>query len=106
MKYIFILMIAAITIYPQETVYFRVFAEVKNDAVFKRILQETNLVDVFPEKFQMVLNAGGKEPFVVIGRYNSRDVEFDPEAFRYDWSFFNPVLQDMIMKCKDKIYLR
>lgn len=106
MKFILLLLIATAAIYTQEPVYFKVFAEVKNDAVFTRILQETNLEDVFPEKFQMVVNTGGKEPFVVIGKHNSRDVELDPEAFRYEWNFFSPAARGMILKCKNKINLR
>lgn len=105
MKYLFILMITAAAIYPQETVYFRVYAEVKNEPVFTRMLQETNLEDVFPEKFQMVVNTSTEEPFVVIGRYDSPDIEWDKNAYRYDWLFFSPAVRGMILKCNNKIDL-
>ena len=73
----------------QNTEYFRVFAEVKSDPVFLKILEEARLDDVFKEKYQMVVNTGGKEPFIVIGAYNSPDVELDWNAYRYDWLFFS-----------------
>ncbi|HMQ80701.1 MAG TPA: hypothetical protein PKE39_03705 [Ignavibacteria bacterium] len=73
--------------------------------MFTRILNETNLEDVFPEKFQLVVNTADKEPFVVIGRYDSPDAELDPNAYRYDWLFFSPAARGMILKCRNKINL-
>lgn len=106
MKYLFVLILTATSaIYPQETVYFRVYAEIKNEPVFTRMLQETKLEDVFPEKFQLVVNTRTEEPFVVIGRYDSPDVEWDKNAYRYDWLFLSPAVRGMLLKCKHKINL-
>jgi hypothetical protein len=106
MKTIIIFLFAVTVIYSQQKEYFRVYAEVRSERVFSKILEETYLYDVFPLKFQMVVNTGGREPFVVIGAYNSPDVELDPEAYRYDWTFFTARVRDGILKLKNKIPLR
>ena len=86
--------------------YFRIYAEMNLDPVFMQILKEARLDDVFRAKYQMVVNTGGREPFIVIGEYKSPDVELDPEAYRYDWLFFSKPVRDRLLKYEKKIMLR
>ncbi|MEO8514435.1 MAG: hypothetical protein ABI543_12815 [Ignavibacteria bacterium] len=115
MKYLIILLFAvtALTSLVQpvksqgskEITYYRIYADVKSDPLFRDILKETRLDDVFMTKFQMVVNTGGKDPFIVIGRYESVDVEWDPNAYRYDWLFLSKPVRDRLAMYPKKIKL-
>ncbi len=106
MKYFIVLLFAATALYSQEITYYRIYADVKNDVVFKMILDETNTIDVFTDKYQIVVNTGTKYPFIVVGRYNSPDVEWDREAYRYDWLLLSKQVRDRLTLYRDKIRLK
>jgi hypothetical protein len=73
--------------------HFQIFADINNDEVFNAVLKELNLDDIFKNKYQMTVNLhpdvvieGSYEPYVVIGRYKSPNVELDSTAYRYLWT--------------------
>lgn len=102
MKTFIILFFAVTVVYTQQNEHFRVYAETKSDMLYVKILEEANLLDVFAEKYQMVVNTKDREPFLVIGAFDSPDAELDPEAFRYDWTFFSKPVREGILKIRNK----
>jgi len=102
-----LLIIVNLPVFTQEPAHFRIYADIQKDAYFKEILKETYLDEVFTRKFQIVVNIYPAEfAFIVIGRYESPDVEWDREAYRYDWTFLSKPLREKILRYKNKIILR
>lgn len=106
-KILILLFFAATVIFSQEGSHFRIYADIEKQPFFKEILAETRLDDVFLRKFQMVVNVyPADDAFVVIGRFESPDVEWDREAYRYDWLFFSPKVREKILKYNHKIFIK
>ena len=106
MKYLIVILFLATTAYSQDLTYYKIYADVKEDVLFRKILEETNLQDIYTIKYQIVVKVGVKEPFVVIGGFNSPDVEWDIEAFRYDWGFFSKLVREGLTLYRNKIRIR
>lgn len=90
----------------QEGTHFRIYADIEKYPFFKDILVQAMLDDVFTDKYQLVVNTQPEETaFIVIGRYNSPDVERDRKAYRYDWLFLSKYLRDKLLNYPKKIIL-
>ena len=68
---------------------------------------QTMLDDVFTRKYQIVVNTKPDDKaFIVIGRFESPDVERDREAYRYGWLFLSRNLREQLLKYPHKILIR
>jgi hypothetical protein len=107
MKYIIMLVLIVTAGYSQDTTHFRIYADIQNNSFFKGILKQTRLDDVFTRKYQIVVNTKPDydEAFIVIGRFESPDAEFDREAYRYDWLFLSRNLREQLLKYPHKILI-
>ena len=105
-KILLIFLLLGNLIRAQEGTHFRIYADIERYPFFKDILVEAMLDDLFTKKYQLVVNTQPEETaFIIIGRYNSPDVEWDRKAFRYDWLFLSKYLRDKLLNYPQKIIL-
>ena len=93
----FVLLILALNIYSQD-VHFKMYVETNKAKCFADLLDEAGFE--YMEKYQVIFNE--KEDYIIIGRYNSPDLELDSEAARYHWSVFSKKTLLGFLNWKDK----
>lgn len=71
-------------------------------------METTGLIDDYTGKFQFVVNTKptNETAYIVIGNYESPDVEWDIKAARYDWALLSKTLQTKILKHPRKIPIK
>jgi hypothetical protein len=86
--------------------HFTVYAVVSENDLFKQILKELYVEDVFTDKYQMVINLKTEypeKPYIVIGKYDSPNVEKDRKAYRFLWEWLSKETQSRILLYNKKI---
>ncbi len=68
--------------------HFVIYADINQDTIFKYLFDELNIYDCVKSKikYQLVVNMF-KDEAIIVGKYDSKNVETDKEACRFDNSF-------------------
>jgi len=86
--------------------YFRIYADCNDAPFFRKLLDEFGLsCDSGYNKYQLVVNIGSKnseDRYIVLGRFDSFDVELDPNAFRWYWDEFSLEVRNGLINWKSK----
>lgn len=107
MKSFLFFLFLAISVYSQDISHYRIYADLQKDPIFKELLAEANLEDVFLTRYQIVVNTEPRETaFIVIGSFESPDVEYDIDAYRYDWLFLSKNLRERLSKYPRRIIIK
>jgi len=92
---------------PKKYKYFVIYVNADDAKFFRTLLDEAGLIDDFnyTKKYQVVINILSDfacDRFIVLGLFGSKNVELDPDAFRWCWCQFSKEVESGLLNWTGK----